>query len=200
MPTPDERPDAPTASERPPARPNPHPGYRWYCDCGAAFDRYTFDLTTHIAHGRKKKETHHLRGLVKEDTGEVVAPNRMIASKMGFDEKSSSTASSKGLLNKSSSGKPVEGPAGVSAPETTASLRGRFVTQEVELDSRILVLYDLACTQFPAYQPSVGEFIFEIVTRYFYEHADELQLGRLFPQLLSPDGQKQQKQEVRVGA
>ena len=45
----------------------------WECRCGEGFPKYGFELTRHIKEGKRRGEDHGLRGLVDDETGEVLA-------------------------------------------------------------------------------------------------------------------------------
>ena len=174
----------------------------WKCTCGASFPKYGFAFTTHIKEGREKGEEHGSAGLVDAETGEILARTLPEAVQMGLvppSTKGQRRASPKGPRSAStpsgdgSEGPSPEGSEGASAdgPEalpsedakrkrSAASVRGKFYTQEVMLDGRLLLLYDLARQRFPEWQGTVGEWIWDCILQFYVEHSDQLGLGELF--------------------
>jgi len=163
----------------------------WKCTCGAAFPEHGFPFTRHIKEGRERGEAHGSAGLVDEGTGEVLARTLPEAVAKGFvppsarRRRSASTSpSADGSEGASASPSAGGGEAllsqGAEEKRSAASVRGKFYTQEVMLDGRLLLLYDLARQRFPEYDASVGEWLWDVVMQFYVEHTDELGLGKLF--------------------
>ncbi len=166
----------------------------WRCACGKVWEKYGFEVTKHIHDGKAKGENHKLLGIFDKDTGELLAATLPDAVKLGYSPRSarrpapppapgqpapaSAQAPSEGLLASEASS-PDGPPAEVLDYKLQAQLKARFVTTEIQLDGRLLVLYDLAKARFPSYGASIGEWLFEIVLRWHLEHADEMAMGRL---------------------
>jgi len=175
----------------------------WKCTCGAKFGPTDgLKLTSHVKHGRGAGETHQGIGLVDTKTGEVLAKVVKTATALGLIPYSEKywkqhpdylrstpvvppTAGSTNGDQPPGDQPPGDQPPGDKPPtgsEQTVStaVRARFVTQEVILDGRLLLLYDVARQCFPEYQVPIGDWIFEIILRYYLEHGHQLRMGQLF--------------------
>jgi len=170
----------------------------WECRCGERFGKYGFEFTGHIKDGKGRGEDHGIRGLVDDETGEVLAVSLPQAVKRGLvpssSEKPRQSSQRRNLgrvLNGEtsadiSSEEPSEEDNGDHKAQSkgkrraATTVRGKFYTQEVMLDGRLLLLYDLARQRFPEYDASVGEWIWDCIMHFYTEHADELGLGKLF--------------------
>lgn len=166
----------------------------WKCSCGAEFaPKHALKLTSHVKQGREKGETHKGIGLVDAETGEVLAIVLRTATSLGLipyseewrkkhSEYVDPTITQAPPAGQKNGDKP---PTGAEPPVVTASLRGRFVTQEVLLDGRLLLLYDIARQCFPEYQATIGEWMLEIILRYYLEHTEDLRFGQLFADVVT---------------
>jgi len=165
----------------------------WRCSCGAEFTPQQNQLLTrHVKQGREAGEEHAGLGLVDTETGEVKAKVLRTATKLGLvahskawlgnhPEEAARLARQDGgeqQVGASPDGRAEEPP--VAPP----AIRGRFVTQEVLLDGRLLVLYDLVRVTSPEYDGSLGEWIFDCIMQLYVEHSDEVGLDRLFENTL----------------
>jgi len=142
----------------------------WKCTCGETFPEHGFEFTRHIKEGRQRGEEHHSAGLVDDETGETLARTLPEAVQKGLVPRSKKRRGKKGGDHEEPSG---------DGREVTA-VKGRFVTQEVLLDGRLLLLYDLARERFPDYDGNIGEWLWDIVIQFHVEHADELGFTKLF--------------------
>lgn len=144
----------------------------WECKCGERFEQYP----GYMEHKRDAEgEGHGLRGLIDDDSSEVLATNLRQAVRLGLVSRSAKRqgkASTDGEEGASGDGR--------EAAVSGTTIRGRFVTREVLLDGRLLLLYDLICQRFPEYNADPGTWIFHCITQLYVEHADELALGQLF--------------------
>ena len=61
----------------------------------------------------------------------------------------------------------------------TATIKGRFITKEIDLPGEILVFYWLAKAAFPAYDATEGQWIADCIEQFYAEHAEELGLDKL---------------------
>ena len=61
----------------------------WECRCGERFGKYGFEFTGHIKDGKGRGEDHGIRGLVDDETGEVLAVSLPQAVKRGLVPSSS---------------------------------------------------------------------------------------------------------------
>jgi len=167
----------------------------WKCTCGAKFaPPDALRLTSHVKHGRDAGETHQGIGLVDTKTGEVLAKAVKTATAVGlipYSEKwwgkhpeylRSSPVVPPPAGSKNGDEPPGDAPTAGKPPaeQTVAAIRGRFFTREVELDGRLLVLYDIMRQCFPDYQVTIGEWMFQTILQYYFEHSDELRFGQLF--------------------
>ncbi len=161
----------------------------WKCSCGAEFaPNDALKLTRHVKQGKDAGETHKGIGLVDTETGEVLAIVVRTATRLGLVppsaewrrkhpeqvQRTTTQAPPAGSTNGD------EPPGGAGPPVATATLRGRVITQEVLLDGRLTVLYDIMRLCFPEYQVTIGEWMFQVILRYYLEHSDELRFGQLF--------------------
>jgi len=172
----------------------------WKCACGAKFGPTDgLKLTSHVKHGRGEGETHNAIGLVDTKTGEVLAKVVKTATALGlisysekYWKKHPDYLRSQPVLpptpgstngDEPHGGKPPgDTPPGDKPPadQPVSAIRGRFFTREVELDGRLLILYDVMRQCYPDYQVPVGEWILQTVLRYYCEHSRELRFGQLF--------------------
>ncbi|MFH1485536.1 MAG: hypothetical protein ABIH46_05650 [Chloroflexota bacterium] len=175
---------------------------QWECTCGAVFgSREAQKLTRHVSEGRKLDEEHGFVGLVDSETREVKAKTMPLAVKQGIIPRS------KRRLKKGNGQAPPDGETppddGSKSPDAdekvATSIRGRFVTQEILLDGRLLLFYDLACQRYPEYDASVGEWIWDCISQLYTEHSHELGLGRLFEDTIQPEVEHGRTREGEQG-
>ena len=161
----------------------------WKCSCGTEFaPNHNLKLNRHVKLGRAKGETHNGIGLVDTETGEVKALVLQTASRLGLvpysekwhKEHPPPVAPTTTQTPPAGSENGDEPPGGAGPPVVTATLRGRVVTQEVILDGRLLILYDVMRRRYPEYQVTVGEWMLQVILRYYLEHSDDLSYGQLF--------------------
>lgn len=173
----------------------------WKCSCGATFGpSENFKLNRHIKQGKARGEEHASVYLIDIDTGEVKAKSAQAATKFGLiphgarwhkkhPEATQPTAPPPGDTKPPDDERPLEAGESVST-----SVRARFVTHEVLLDGRLLLLYDLSKQVYPQYDASVGEWLWDVVMQFYMEHSDELPLGKLFEDTI-----QEEKETVEVG-
>jgi len=161
----------------------------WKCTCGGEFARHDgLKLTSHVKQGRKAGETHKSIGLVDTKTGEVLAKVVRTATRLGLvhpsaewlkkhPEQVQGTTTQAPPAGSENGDEPSRG---AGPPVVTTTLRGRVVTQEVLLDGRLLILYDVMRRRYPGYQVTIGEWMLQVILRYYLEHSDELSYGQLF--------------------
>jgi len=126
-------------------------------------------------------------GLVDKETGEVKTKSVSWATHIGLIPHSK-------RWHKKHPPPPETPPGDTKPPDDTSletaedrvatTVRGRFVTKEILLDGRLLVLYDLVRNTIPEYQADEAKWIWDCVTGYYSEHP-EFGLGRLFPEFFS---------------
>jgi len=86
----------------------------------------------------------------------------------------STTETPTGTTTESPTGTTTETPASRTAekPQSpTATIKGRFITKEIDLPGEILVLYWLAKAAFPAYDATEGQWISDCIEQFYAEHA-----------------------------
>jgi len=165
----------------------------WRCVCGATCaprESLKFNRE-HVKGGREKGEEHGLVGLFDTETGEIKAKTAVQATRMGL------LPHSEKWLKKNPP--PPETPTDVSKPpdekpleageSVSTSVRARFVTHEVLLDGRLLLLFDLAKQVYPDYDASVGEWLWDVVMQFYMEHSEELPLGKLFEDTIQEEAE-----------
>ena len=63
-------------------------------------------------------------------------------------------------------------------------LKGQFVARTVTLDARLLILYDAFRARFPDTEMDEGQWVYECVTRYCFEHGQEIGLAEQMKQMV----------------
>ena len=156
--------------------------YVWRCNCGFEQEKFGFIFTNHISEGKGKGEEHHF-SLVDRDTGEVVA-------------NSQKEAKAKGLLYVKKGSSPKKGPSGGGGRGSTGISSGeaqklpyqpgralveKFVQYTGELDGRLLLLYELTLPKYQAhgYTPTPEEWIEDVITQFYREHAADFKFDEV---------------------
>ncbi|MFA5376677.1 MAG: hypothetical protein WC455_13095 [Dehalococcoidia bacterium] len=148
--------------------------YIWRCECGAETDKFGWVWTQHITDGRKAGEEHKWR-LYNKETGEVVA---------------NSPAEARPYMREMRSGPPSKGRVGThkNPPEENKSpihpntaIIEKFVQYTGELDGRLLLLYELTLPLYQSrgYTPTVEEWIEDVITQFYREHAEDFNFNNV---------------------
>lgn len=65
-----------------------------------------------------------------------------------------------------------------------SKLKVTFVSRTIELPAKLLILYDIARQRFPGQEFTESEWIEEVITRFYAEHAEDLGLGEMVNEML----------------
>lgn len=143
----------------------------WRCTCGEEFSKADMRRLSHVAEGRKRGEEHKIIGLVDKETGEVKATNLKQAVQLGFVPRST---------------KKRKGEKQIPDEAKTTTIPAKFISRSIDLDARLLILYDIAIAKFGplGYDATEGEFIWDCITKYFAEHAEDFGLEEVLVGML----------------
>jgi len=153
---------------------NPNDIYIWRCVCGKECNKFGWEWTQHIAEGKKRGEDHKWQ-LIDKRTGEVVADSPTAARVFLKKGGSASPSNARGKVDKTKAddNRPPFKP--------YTAIVEKFVQYTGELDGRLLLLYEMTLPLYQArgYEPTVEEWIEDVITQFYREHAEDFKFDQV---------------------